>query len=100
MNVFQSCILKKEAGNRCKDERLPEETNRRIVDIISNVNMAYSEHARRYLADCGLPRERTYVADSLMVEVLRDNLAKIEANTFREKLGLDKGCFILAGIDG
>ena len=73
-------IFHMEAGNRCKDECLPEETNRRIVDIISDVNMAYSEHARRYLADCGLPKERTYVTGSPMAEVLHDNLEKIEAS--------------------
>ena len=88
-------IFHMEAGNRCKDECLPEETNRRIVDIISDVNMAYSEHARRYLADCGLPKERTYVTGSPMAEVLHDNLAKIEASTVHEKLGLEKGRYIL-----
>lgn len=71
-------IFHMEAGNRCKDECLPEETNRRIVDIISDVNLAYSEHARRYLAECGLPRERTYVTGSPMAEVLHQNLAEIE----------------------
>ena len=75
-------IFHMEAGNRCKDECLPEETNRRIVDIISDVNLAYSEHARRYLADCGLPRERTYVTGSPMAEVLHNNLAEIEANPY------------------
>lgn len=79
-----------EAGNRCKDECLPEETNRRIVDIISDVNMAYSEHARRYLADCGLPKERTYVTGSPMAEVLHNNLEKIEASDIHERLGLKK----------
>ena len=88
-------IFHMEAGNRCKDECLPEETNRRIVDIISDVNMAYSEHARRYLADCGLPKERTYVTGSPMAEVLHDNLAKIEASTVHEKLGLEKGRYLL-----
>ena len=88
-------IFHMEAGNRCKDECLPEETNRRIVDIISDVNMAYSEHARRYLADCGLPKERTYVTGSPMAEVLHDNLTKIEASTVHEKLGLEKGRYIL-----
>lgn len=84
-----------EAGNRCKDECLPEETNRRIVDIISDVNMAYSEHARRYLADCGLPKERTYVTGSPMAEVLHDNLEKIEASDVHARLGLEKGKYIL-----
>ena len=88
-------IFHMEAGNRCKDECLPEETNRRIVDIISDVNMAYSEHARRYLADCGLPKERTYVTGSPMAEVLHDNLDKIEASDVHEKLGLEKGKYIL-----
>ena len=88
-------IFHMEAGNRCKDECLPEETNRRIVDIISDVNMAYSEHARRYLADCGLPKERTFVTGSPMAEVLRGNLAKIEASRIHEKLGLEKGKYIL-----
>lgn len=88
-------IFHMEAGNRCKDECLPEETNRRIVDIISDVNMAYSEHARRYLADCGLPMERTFVTGSPMAEVLHDNLAKIESSTVHEKLGLEKGKYIL-----
>ena len=88
-------IFHMEAGNRCKDECLPEETNRRIVDIISDVNMAYSEHARRYLADCGLPKERTYVTGSPMAEVLHNNLAEIEASDIREKLGLEKGKYIL-----
>ncbi len=88
-------IFHMEAGNRCKDECLPEETNRRIVDIISDVNLAYSEHARRYLADCGLPKERTYVTGSPMAEVLRMNLDKIEASEIHEKLGLEKGKYIL-----
>ena len=88
-------IFHMEAGNRCKDECLPEETNRRIVDIISDVNMAYSEHARKYLADCGLPKERTYVTGSPMAEVLHDNLAKIEASDIHERLGLEKGKYIL-----
>ena len=88
-------IFHMEAGNRCKDECLPEETNRRIVDIISDVNMAYSEHARRYLADCGLPKERTYVTGSPMAEVLRNNLSKIEASDVHSKLGLKKGNYIL-----
>lgn len=88
-------IFHMEAGNRCKDECLPEETNRRIVDIISDVNMAYSEHARRYLADCGLPKERTYVTGSPMAEVLRNNLAEIEASDIHKKLGLEKGKYIL-----
>lgn len=84
-------IFHMEAGNRCKDECLPEETNRRIVDIISDVNMAYSEHARRYLAECGLPRERTYVTGSPMAEVLRGNLVEIEASDIHQRLGLEKG---------
>ena len=88
-------IFHMEAGNRCKDECLPEETNRRIVDIISDVNMAYSEHARRYLADCGLPKERTYVTGSPMAEVLHQNLAKIEASDIHQRLGLEKGKYIL-----
>ena len=88
-------IFHMEAGNRCKDECLPEETNRRIVDIISDVNLAYSEHARRYLADCGLPKERTYVTGSPMAEVLHNNLAKIEASDVHQKLGLEKGKYIL-----
>ena len=88
-------IFHMEAGNRCKDECLPEETNRRIVDIISDVNMAYSEHARRYLADCGLPKERTYVTGSPMAEVLHSNLAKIEASDIHQRLGLEKGRYIL-----
>ena len=88
-------IFHMEAGNRCKDECLPEETNRRIVDIISDVNMCYSEHARRYLADNGLPRERTYVTGSPMAEVLHKNLAKIEASDVHARLGLQKGKYIL-----
>lgn len=88
-------IFHMEAGNRCKDECLPEETNRRIVDIISDVNMAYSEHARRYLADCGLPKERTYVTGSPMAEVLHENLAEIEASDIHARLGLEKGRYIL-----
>lgn len=88
-------IFHMEAGNRCKDECLPEEMNRRIVDIISDVNMAYSEHARRYLADCGLPKERTYVTGSPMAEVLHDSLAKIEASAIHDRLGLEKGKYIL-----
>lgn len=88
-------IFHMEAGNRCKDECLPEETNRRIVDIISDVNMAYSEHARRYLADCGLPKERTYVTGSPMAEVLHENLEKIKASDVHKKLGLEKGKYIL-----
>ena len=88
-------IFHMEAGNRCKDECLPEETNRRIVDIISDVNMAYSEHARRYLADCGLPKERTYVTGSPMSEVLRNNLNEIENSDIHKKLNLEKGKYIL-----
>ena len=88
-------IFHMEAGNRCKDECLPEETNRRIVDIISDVNLAYSEHARRYLADCGLPRERTYVTGSPMAEVLHENLAEIQASDIHKRLGLEKGRYIL-----
>ena len=88
-------IFHMEAGNRCKDECLPEETNRRIVDIISDVNMAYSEHARRYLADTGLPKERTYVTGSPMAEVLHNNLAEIEASDIHARLGLEKGKYIL-----
>ena len=88
-------IFHMEAGNRCKDECLPEETNRRIVDIISDVNMAYSEHARRYLADCGLPKERTYVTGSPMAEVLHNNLVEIEASDIHARLGLEKGKYIL-----
>ena len=88
-------IFHMEAGNRCKDECLPEETNRRIVDIISDVNLAYSEHARRYLADCGLPKERTYVTGSPMAEVLHENLTEIEASDIHQRLGLEKGKYIL-----
>ena len=88
-------IFHMEAGNRCKDECLPEEKNRRIVDIISDVNMAYSEHARRYLADTGLPKERTYVTGSPMAEVLHNNLDEIEASDIHAKLGLEKGKYIL-----
>ena len=88
-------IFHMEAGNRCKDECLPEETNRRIVDIISDVNLAYSEHARRYLADCGLPKERTYVTGSPMAEVLTENLEAIQASDIHGRLGLEKGQYIL-----
>ena len=88
-------IFHMEAGNRCKDECLPEETNRRIVDIISDVNMAYSEHARRYLADCGLPKERTYVTGSPMAEVLKNNLSSIQGSDIHARLGLEKGKYIL-----
>ena len=88
-------IFHMEAGNRCKDECLPEETNRRIVDIISDVNMAYSEHARRYLADCGLPKERTYVTGSPMAEVLHNNLESIRKSDKHKRLGLEKGKYIL-----
>lgn len=88
-------IFHMEAGNRCKDECLPEETNRRIVDIISDVNMAYSEHARRYLADCGLPMERTYVTGSPMAEVLSNNIEKIEASDIHKRLNLEKGKYFL-----
>ena len=88
-------IFHMEAGNRCKDECLPEETNRRIVDIISDVNLCYSEHARRYLADCGLPKERTYVTGSPMAEVLHQNIADIEASDIHSRLGLEKGKYIL-----
>lgn len=88
-------IFHMEAGNRCKDECLPEETNRRIVDIISDVNLAYSEHARRYLAECGLPRERTYVTGSPMAEVLRANLDQILASDVHERLGLEPGKYML-----
>lgn len=88
-------IFHMEAGNRCKDECLPEETNRRIVDIISDVNLAYSEHARRYLADCGLPKERTYVTGSPMAEVLTENLSQIENSDIHVRLGLEKGKYIL-----
>ena len=88
-------IFHMEAGNRCKDECLPEETNRRIVDIISDVNLAYSEHARRYLHECGLPKERTYVTGSPMAEVLHANLPEIEASNVHSRLGLEKGKYIL-----
>lgn len=88
-------IFHMEAGNRCKDECLPEETNRRIVDIISDVNMAYSEHARRYLAECGLPKERTYVTGSPMAEVLHSNLEEIYSSDILEKLGLLPKKYIL-----
>ena len=88
-------IFHMEAGNRCKDECLPEETNRRIVDIISDVNLAYSEHARRYLHECGLPKERTYVTGSPMAEVLHANLDAIEASDIHQRLGLTKGEYIL-----
>ena len=88
-------IFHMEAGNRCKDECLPEETNRRIVDIISDVNLAYSEHARRYLHECGLPKERTYVTGSPMAEVLHQNLSEIEASDILNKLGLEKKKYIL-----
>jgi UDP-N-acetylglucosamine 2-epimerase (non-hydrolysing) len=88
-------IFHMEAGNRCKDECLPEETNRRIVDIISDVNLAYSEHARRYLADCGLPKERTYVTGSPMAEVLTENLEAIKSSDVHKRLGLEKGKYIL-----
>ena len=88
-------IFHMEAGNRCKDENLPEETNRRIVDIISDVNLAYSEHARRYLAECGLPKERTYVTGSPMAEVLHQNLSEIGASDIHQRLGLEKGKYIL-----
>ena len=84
-------IFHMEAGNRSKDECLPEETNRRIVDIISDVNMAYSERARTYLHECGLPKERTYVTGSPMAEVLRENLKDIEASDVHQRLGLEKG---------
>ena len=88
-------IFHMEAGNRCKDECLPEETNRRIVDIISDVNLAYSEHARRYLQECGLPKERTYVTGSPMAEVLHQNLKEIETSDIHQRLGLQKGKYIL-----
>lgn len=88
-------IFHMEAGNRCKDECLPEETNRRIVDIISDVNLCYSEHARRYLADCGLPKERTYVTGSPMAEVLHENLEEIQSSDIHDRLGLEKGKYIL-----
>ena len=88
-------IFHMEAGNRCKDECLPEETNRRIVDIISDVNLAYSEHARKYLHECGLPKERVYVTGSPMAEVLHANLPAIEASDIHQRLGLAKGKYIL-----
>lgn len=88
-------IFHMEAGNRCKDECLPEETNRRIVDIISDVNLCYSEHARRYLMECGLPKERTFVTGSPMAEVLHANLDKIEGSDIHRRLGLTKGQYIL-----
>ena len=88
-------VFHMEAGNRCKDECLPEETNRRIVDIISDVNLAYSEHARRYLADCGLPKERTYVTGSPMAEVLINNLEAIKSSDIHTRLRLEKGKYIL-----
>ena len=88
-------IFHMEAGNRCKDECLPEETNRRIVDIISDVNLCYSEHARRYLMECGMPKERTFVVGSPMAEVLHANLDRIEASDIHKRLGLEKGKYIL-----
>lgn len=88
-------IFHMEAGNRCKDECLPEETNRRIVDIISDVNLAYSEHARRYLHECGLPKERTYVTGSPMAEVLSNNIADIESSDILSRLGLESKKYIL-----
>ncbi len=88
-------IFHMEAGNRCKDECLPEETNRRIVDIISDVNLAYSEHARKYLHECGLPKERVYVTGSPMAEVLSENLEKIKNSNIHKKLGLEKGKYML-----
>ena len=88
-------IFHMEAGNRCKDECLPEETNRRIVDIISDINLAYSEHARRYLSECGLPKERTYVTGSPMAEVLTNNIEKIKASNIHKRLGLERGKYIL-----
>ena len=88
-------VFHMEAGNRCKDECLPEETNRRIVDIISDVNMAYSEHARRYLSECGLPKERTFVTGSPMAEVLTENLNAIRSSDVHRRLGLEKGHYIL-----
>ncbi len=93
-------IFHMEAGNRCKDECLPEETNRRIVDIISDVNLAYSEHARKYLHECGLPKERVYVTGSPMAEVLHENLADIEASDIHARLGLEKGKYILLSAHG
>ncbi|MCI9127097.1 MAG: UDP-N-acetylglucosamine 2-epimerase (non-hydrolyzing) [Eubacterium sp.] len=91
-------IFHMEAGNRCKDECLPEETNRKIVDIISDVNLAYSEHARRYLIECGFPKERTFVTGSPMAEVLHANLLKIEASDVHKRLGLDKQKYILLSV--
>ena len=88
-------IFHMEAGNRCFDECLPEETNRRIVDVTADVNMCYSEHARRYLNAAGVPRERTYVTGSPMAEVLHANLDKIRASNILERLGLEKGKYIL-----
>ena len=88
-------IFHMEAGNRCKDECLPEETNRRIVDIISDVNLCYSEHARRYLMECGMPKERTFVVGSPMAEVLRASLEKIKASDVHARLGLTRGRYIL-----
>ena len=88
-------VFHMEAGNRCKDECLPEETNRRIVDIISDVNMAYSEHARRYLAECGLPKERTFVTGSPMAEVLHENLDSIEKSDILKRLGLEPKKYML-----
>jgi UDP-N-acetylglucosamine 2-epimerase (non-hydrolysing) len=88
-------VFHMEAGNRCKDERLPEETNRRIVDIISDVNMAYSGHAAQYLAECGVPKERTFVVGSPMAEVLHKNLKMIEESDILSRLGLEKGKYIL-----
>ena len=88
-------VFHMEAGNRCKDECLPEETNRRIVDIISDVNLAYSEHARRYLIECGMPKERTYVTGSPMAEVLHKSLPGIESSDIHARLGLEKGRYIL-----
>ena len=88
-------IFHMEAGNRCKDECLPEETNRRIVDIISDVNLAYSEHARRYLAECSLPKERTYVTGSPMAEVLTEHLNGIQESDIHKRLSLEKGKYIL-----
>ena len=88
-------IFHMEAGNRCKDECLPEETNRRIVDIISDVNLAYSEHARKYLHECGLPKERVYVTGSPMAEVLQNNLQEIQESDVHARLGLEKGKYIL-----
>ncbi len=88
-------IFHMEAGNRCKDECLPEETNRRIVDIISDVNLAYSEHARKYLHECGLPKERTYVTGSPMAEVLHENLEEIEKSDVLDRLGLESRKYIL-----